>query len=300
MGTLLLVYALRRVRLRRLEIVFGEEFGRFLAYVAAILLVWCAMGLLDLVPVLGPYLGWPWLPALLARLSPLDPLRTLAGVLVFAGCVAGFTPFFYTEAYRLFLRRRFAFPYTSGGRWTLALASFYLSVLSLDILRSLFTTEPAARPTWASAGTLIAYVLVIAGAPLLDRLLLRGGLGGFRGFSLVQLVAVLVLSSLVGDLMRSGSVHLGPLVYASFFRGLSGSIPGVLTLLAGTLLAVSSLRPRWLSWLPRRVPGAAAVRAGRTAPPPAPAAGPPAVASPLRAPRWRRYDRATGKRVDWP
>lgn len=288
-------YALSRIRLRRVEIALGEEMGRFLAYATGILLVWSAMGLVALIPLAGPYLGWDWVPSFLSRVTPSEPLSTLAGLLVSGCCISGLTLAFYTQGYnRVFLRmRNFGFPFTPAGRWTMALASFYLATLMLDVLRVVFTTETTGTLTWSAVGTAVIYASVIAGAPLLERGLQRRGLNAFRGFSVVQLVAVVVMSSLIGDELRAGSVHLGPLVYATFFRGFTGNLPGCLTLLAGVVIVGMVVRRRWPSRL-RHTPAVAPIRQAHNAP------APPPGSVPSAAPRWRRFDKATGKRVDWP
>jgi hypothetical protein len=299
LGTALLFLALHRVRVRSAEIAFGEEFGQFVGYVAAIGLVWWVMGMVALVPFVGPYLGWDWIPGFLSRLTPSDVLGTIAGLLLSWACVGCLTPLLYTQSYsRIFIRwRGFAFPYTPSGRWTIALACFYLSAVSLDLLRVLFAAEPATRLTFGAIGTALAYLSVIAGAPLIERWLLRRVSGHASRFSLVSLVSVLVLSGLIGDLLRNGSVHLGPIVYAFFFRRIAGSAPGLLALLACVLLAGILLRRQWPGWI-RRMPGAVTLKTGPAPVPPA--ATPLSAAQPHPTPRWRRFDKATGKRVEWP
>lgn len=291
-GTILLFLALSRVRLRRLEIRYGEEFGRFGAYLVAVLLVWVAMGLVATVPVLGPALGWPWMGQFLSRLDPSDPIRTLLGLVVAFICVPAMTVCAYAQAYsRLFLRwRRFAFPFSVTGRWTVALASLYLGALSLDLVRLIFFTDRFASFTWASLSVFAGYTLVIAGAPLVENQLRLS----VRGFSIVQLAAVVLLNAVAGNLLRTGSLHLGPLPYAEFFRGLTGSIPGAIAVAAGALLLVLRI---WKRWKPRAARGMAAAGGGAAQTHTAPA-GP---ARPSQAgPRWRKYNKETGKRVDWP
>jgi hypothetical protein len=295
-ATLLLGYALSRVRLRRVEIYFGEEMGQFLSYAAAILLVWLAMGLLGLAPGIGQFLGWDWIPVFMQRLTPGDFLVAFSGLLFSTCFIISFTLAAYIQAYdKLFLRcRRFPFPYTRPGRWTAAMASFYLSTVAFDLLRSAFSTETGARLTLGSAATATMYTAVIVAAPLLDKFVHRRGIAGLRGFSVLQLVIVVVSSSLIGSLLQSGSVHLGPIMYADFFRSITATILGVFAVSVSLLLAAFVIS----RILPLRLTLAAAngklVRSRVSSPSPL------ADVPTARFPRWRRYDKPTGKRVDWP
>lgn len=301
----LLSFSLLRVRLRRLEILLGEEMGQFLAHLAAILLVWAVMGLLGIIPVLGPYVGWDWISGFLGRMTPTDPLATFGGMLFCFFLIPGVTISVYQQIYaRVLLPHvRLDFPFTPAGRWTAALACFYLGIIALDLIRACFSIDPSARITAGSGLTLLSYCLVIGGAPVLDARLRRFAVGPLRGFTILRLVAVGVLSSLVGSLLLSGSVHLGPLAYAAFFRELIGSAPAMVTLAAGVMLFVFIWRPGSIRRLVPSQSRAAAPARGdaptRAVPPPD--RKPKPAGRPVPEPGgWRRYDRATRTRVGWP
>jgi len=269
---LLLHYALRRIRLRRLTYAPDDEMVEFVVVLAAVVVVWGAMGLLGLLPFVGGLLGWNWIPTFMSRFESSALISSLAGFVFSLAYIAALTGVVYS-----FLLRWSVISRTSIRRRSCCTAGFYIGILLFDAVALVFSPNGVTSVVYQIIASSIGCIGLIALACLTEEHLFRRGVR----VSLTGLAQLVIASTVTGELITKGTLHLSRMRYSELFQSLAGTLPGIAIL----ILTITLFVPR----MALRLPWAALTRQ-------TPSKEQPRI---VATPQWRVYDRTTGHRRSW-
>jgi hypothetical protein len=221
-----------RLRLYRIAWSYWTEVQDFIVLSLSILILFLGMGAISMVPVIGQFIGFPWIRGFLARWEGRDSALGICGLLFHLTWLVAIT----LALCKCCTRISTPLKRTDTGRRALALASFYCACVSFELLPFCFGLDRSLDmiSLISTMGAVTVSVLVLVWLDL--RIRAKGS-----QFPLFQIGESLLVAILVGALLERGSIHTAPLVYAKTFRELLGSIPGVCAILATVIVGVRVL-----------------------------------------------------------